>query len=61
VPGFWEWNGGLPDVLFLYVELFDFQKPGFINPQGIAGAQDDRSLDDILQLTNIAWPMIGLA
>ena len=33
-------------------------KPGLIDPKGIPGAEDYGSLDDILQLTNIAWPMI---
>jgi hypothetical protein len=32
-----------------------------MGPKGIPSAEDYGSLDDILQLTNIACPMIGLA
>src|SRR3981189_1995750 len=36
-------------------------QPSLFDPKGIAAAQDHRSLNDVLQLTDISRPRIGLA
>jgi hypothetical protein len=36
-------------------------QPGLINRESVAAAQDHRSLDDVLQLTNVARPCIPFA
>src|SRR5258708_26295011 len=37
------------------------REPRLVDPERVAAAKDHRSLDDVLQLANIARPVVGLA
>src|SRR5205814_7826492 len=37
------------------------REPRLVNPECVAAPEDHRSLDDVLQLANVARPFVGLA